>query len=65
MKGDAIRAKVLSVKIISNINDEMAKEIGVGPGHRSIGMLTVDIDDIGYTAIDEATKKSRCESYLC
>ncbi len=28
MKGDAIRAKVLSVKIISNINDEMAKEIG-------------------------------------
>ncbi len=58
MKGDALRASVLSVKMIANVNREMAKELGIDSDHRSIGILTLDIDDIGYTALDEATKKA-------
>ena len=58
MKGDAIRAKVLSIKMIPNVNDEMAKELKLDPAHRSIGLFTCDIDDVAYTALDEATKKA-------
>ena len=58
MKGDALRAKVLSVKLIANVNPDMAKALSLNPGHRSIGIFTTDIDDVGYTALDEATKKA-------
>jgi len=58
MKGDAIRAKVLSIKMIPNVNDEMARELKLDPAHRSIGLFTCDIDDVAYTALDEATKKA-------
>ncbi len=58
MKGDALRATVLSVKMIPNIDQEMAKELDLDPAHKSVGILTLDIDDIGYTALDEATKKA-------
>ncbi len=58
MKGDALRATVLSVKMIPNINQELAKEFDLDPAHKSIGIITLDIDDIGYTALDEATKKA-------
>lgn len=58
MKGDALRAQVLSVKMIPNVNPEMAGELGLKPTHRSVGLMTTDIDDVGYTALDEATKKA-------
>lgn len=58
MKGDALRAKVLSVKLISNVNLDMAKALSLDPGQRSIGIFTADIDDVAYTALDEATKKA-------
>lgn len=58
MKGDAIRANVLSIKMIPNVNDDMAKELKLDPTHRSIGIFTCDIDDVAYTALDEATKKA-------
>jgi ethanolamine utilization protein EutL len=61
MKGDAIRAKVLSVKMIPNINDEMARQLNLDPSHRSIGIFTSDIDDVSYTALDEATKKAEVQ----
>lgn len=58
MKNDPIRAKVLSTKLIPNINSDMAAELKLEAHHRSIGMITVDIDDVSYTALDEATKKA-------
>lgn len=58
MKNDAIRASVLSAKIVSNVNTDMAKELNLQSGHRSIGILTADCDDVTYTALDEATKKA-------
>jgi ethanolamine utilization protein EutL len=58
MKGDALRAQVLSVKLIPNVNQAMAKELNLEAGHRSIGIFTCDIDDVAYTALDDATKKA-------
>lgn len=58
MRNDPLKTTVLSVKIIPNVNPEMAKELNMEPEHRSIGMITTDCDDVGYTAIDEATKKA-------
>ncbi|MDK2799555.1 MAG: ethanolamine utilization protein EutL [Clostridiales bacterium] len=58
MKNDPLRSTVLSVKLIPNVNPDMAKALNLEPGHRSIGMITTDCDDVGYTALDEATKKA-------
>ncbi len=58
MKGDALRAQVLSIKLIPNVNSAMAKQLNIEPGHRSIGIFTANIDDVAYTALDDATKKA-------
>lgn len=58
MKNDPLRTSVLSVKLIPNVNPDMAKALNLEAGHRSVGILTTDCDDVGYTAIDEATKKA-------
>lgn len=56
-----IRADVLAVQVIPNVNRGMAERFKLRPEQRSIGMLTVSIDDVGYTAVDEATKKADVE----
>jgi ethanolamine utilization protein EutL len=61
MKNDPIRASILSVKIISNVDPNMAKSLELKPHQKSIGMITTDIDDVSYTALDEATKKADVE----
>ena len=61
MRLDPIKADVLSVRIISNVNTDMANEFKLRPEQKSLGLLTVTIDDVGYTAIDEATKKADVE----
>ncbi|QXM06521.1 ethanolamine utilization microcompartment protein EutL [Crassaminicella indica] len=58
MKNDPLKTTVLSVKIIPNINPEVAKALELKPEHKSLGLITTDCDDVGYTAIDEATKKA-------
>ncbi len=58
MKGDALRAQVLSVKLIPNVNPDLAKALNLEADHRSIGIFTANIDDVSYTALDEATKKA-------
>ena len=58
MKGDALRTTVLSVKMIPNVDKDMIARFELPEGHRSIGMITTDCDDVGYTALDEATKKA-------
>lgn len=58
MRDDPLKATVLSVKLIPNVDSGMAKELGLESKHKSIGMITTDCDDVGYTAIDEATKKA-------
>ncbi len=58
MKNETIAATVLSVKIISNVSPEMATAFNLEPHHKSLGLITADIDDVTYTALDEATKSA-------
>lgn len=61
MKHEAIRPTVLSVKLISNVSPEMAEKLELAPHHKSLGLITADMDDVTYTALDEATKSADVE----
>lgn len=61
MKGDPLKAKVLATRVISNVSDDLARELHLGNDQRSIAILTSDSDDVTYTALDEATKKAAVE----
>jgi len=58
MINSPLKSKVLSMKIIPNVNADLIKELNLQAGHRSIGLFTTDCDDVAYTALDEATKKA-------
>ncbi|MGE4548851.1 MAG: ethanolamine utilization microcompartment protein EutL [Intestinibacillus sp.] len=58
MKRDPVKASVLATKIIPNVSPELAKQYNLAPDQKSLALLTTDCDDVGYTAIDEATKKA-------
>lgn len=57
---DIIRmeTKMLSQKIIANVSDEFARIYKLPEGHQSVGFFSVDNDDAGYLAVDDATKKA-------
>ncbi|MFX3624386.1 MAG: ethanolamine utilization microcompartment protein EutL [Ectobacillus sp.] len=61
MKHEPLHATVLSVKIISNVSPDMAEKLELKPHHKSLGLITADIDDVTYTALDEATKAADVE----
>ena len=56
-----IRAVPLAVRVIPNVAADLAKKLELPPHIRSLGLLTSTIDDVGYTAVDEATKKAQVE----
>lgn len=58
MRSNTIRAKLLSMKLVSNVVDALEKKIKLPEGHKSIGVFTSDCDDVAYIAMDEATKKA-------
>ena len=58
MKNDKLRPKILGMKLISNVSDDLAKALHLGPRHKSLGLVSADMDDVTYTALDEATKDS-------
>ena len=59
MTGDRIPTHVLSSRILPNADPALLKRLNAPEGHRSIGFLTTDCDDVSYAAIDEATKTAR------
>lgn len=61
MKDQPIRAVPLAVRLIPNVDAGLAAKLELPPGVRSLGLITSSIDDVGYTAIDEATKKAAVE----
>ena len=61
MKNDHLRPHVLAVRIISNVSPELAQKLSLGAHHKSLGLITADMDDVTYTALDEATKASEVE----
>jgi len=61
MRGERIKTTVLSVQIIPNADPMLLKQLPIPHGHRSLGLLTTDCDDVSYAALDEATKKAQVE----
>ncbi|MEG6521014.1 ethanolamine utilization microcompartment protein EutL [Desulfotomaculum sp. 1211_IL3151] len=53
-----MKADILAVKFIPNVSADLAVKLELKEEQRSIGMITCSIDDAGYTALDEATKKA-------
>ncbi|MDR2661888.1 MAG: ethanolamine utilization microcompartment protein EutL [Treponema sp.] len=60
-KNDPLKASILAVKIIPNISTDLIESYKLKPGQKSLGLVTADIDDVTYTALDEATKKADVE----
>lgn len=58
---DPIKARVLAVRLIPALDRGFAEKLALTPKHRSLGLLTCDIDDATYVAVDEATKKAEVE----
>lgn len=58
MKHDALRTKILSVKMIPNADTVFRTFLELEPGECSLGIITTDCDDVSYAALDEATKKA-------
>lgn len=56
-----IKAVPLAVQVIPNVDEGLARAMSLAPHLRSLGLLTSTIDDVGYTAVDEATKKAAVE----
>ncbi|WP_391205723.1 ethanolamine utilization microcompartment protein EutL [Psychrobacillus sp. L4] len=56
-----IFADILSMQVIPNVDAGLAEKLNLKPYQRSLGLFTTTIDDVGYTAADEATKKSDVE----
>ena len=58
MKGDRIVTSLLSLQEIPNAEPQLLAKLNVPEGHKSLGIVTTDCDDVSYAAIDEATKKA-------
>lgn len=58
MRGEPIKATVLSIKLIPNLAASLRQELNIPPQHNSLGIITTDMDDVSYAALDEATKKA-------
>lgn len=58
MRGDPVRASILNMKMLPNCDPALLARLDVPEGHRALGLITTDIDDVSYAALDEATKKA-------
>ena len=58
---EPIKAEILAIRLIPNVSPDLAASLNLRPDQKSVGMFTCNIDDVGYTAIDEATKKAQVE----
>lgn len=58
MTGDKTPAKVLSVRIIPRVDESLREQLHLNADEHAVGLITCDCDDVGYTALDEATKKA-------
>ena len=58
MLGDPMRAKVLSMRLIPRADEGLKARMKLDGRFQALGLITCDSDDVGYTALDEATKKA-------
>ncbi|MBR3942685.1 MAG: ethanolamine utilization microcompartment protein EutL [Clostridia bacterium] len=56
MKNDKLYPTVLAAKVISNVHPDLMPHLSLPKDHKSIGIITCDMDDPTYVALDAATK---------
>lgn len=56
MKHDKLRPKILATRTIASVSSALVTTLNLPQGHKSIGLISADMDDVTYTALDEATK---------
>ena len=61
MRGDRIPSKLLCRQLIRSADPALLARLEVPAGHRSLGIVTTDCDDVSYAALDEATKAAAVE----
>ncbi len=55
---ERIPARVCAVRLISSLQPDFKAELGLDDSVHSLGLFTVDSDDVAYIAADEATKQA-------
>jgi ethanolamine utilization protein EutL len=58
---ERIHADIIAVRVIPNVDRDLAKQFQLKPYHRSLAIFTSTVDDVGYTALDESTKRADVE----
>lgn len=58
---DPIKPTILSARAIPNVHRGLATKLSLREDQRSIGLLTCDLDDSLYVALDEATKAAEVD----
>jgi len=58
---DPIKPTILATRLIPNVDGALAVKLGLRDDQRSLALVTCDIDDCLYTALDEATKMADVE----
>lgn len=59
-----IMADILAMQMIPRVNRDLATQLALKPNQHSIGLVTLTIDDVGYVALDEATKKQMWKWFM-
>ncbi len=58
---DPVKPNILATRLIPNVHPDYAEQLGLRPDQRSLALITCDIDDSLYVALDEATKMAEVE----
>jgi ethanolamine utilization protein EutL len=58
---DPIKPTILATRLIPNVQQAFAEKLGLRRDQRSLALVTCDIDDSLYAALDEATKMAEVE----
>lgn len=56
-----MKPRMLSQKLIAHVSSEFAKLYNLPEGHQSVAFFSTDNDDVGYLAVDDATKKANIQ----
>lgn len=55
---ERVPVTILASRVIASLDPVLAAHLSLRKGDNAIALFTADCDDVGYTAIDEATKKA-------
>lgn len=56
LQDNKVFAEICSIQLITNASEALREQYKLTDRQRSLGLVTLTLDDIGYAAIDEATK---------